>query len=171
MILKELFKEQLKLDDRIIKEHKLEGQDLFNNKIVSFIVELAECSNEIRFFKHWSNKGPSPKSVILEEAIDCLHFLLSIGNDLNNDYLINYNYEADNKNITFTDDFIDIINKVTSLQVCHRGKHKELEEYMYIELLSAFLSFCNKLGFTEKDLEMAYYKKNAINYKRQDMGY
>ena len=171
MKLNELFKEQKKLDDRIVIKHNLEGKNLFNNKIVSLIVELSECSNEIRFFKHWSTKKHSPRIVILEEAIDCLHFILSLGNELDNGYLLNYNYEADNKNMTFTDDFIDIVNKCVSLQLCYKNEYKELTEYTYIELVSSFLSFCNKLCFTSKDLEMAYYKKNTINHQRQDMGY
>lgn len=50
-----MFEMQKALDDRIIKEKGLEGQDLLPNLILALQVELAECANEWRGFKHWSN--------------------------------------------------------------------------------------------------------------------
>jgi dimeric dUTPase (all-alpha-NTP-PPase superfamily) len=55
------------LDDRIIKEKGLEGQDLFPNTILALQVELSEFANEGRWFKHWSN---DQKPRILKR-VDC----------------------------------------------------------------------------------------------------
>ena len=91
----ELFRAQKILDDRIVDEHNLQGQDLLPKKILSLLVELGELCQEWRGFKFWSSdQEPRTKEVLgwvnpqkyknplLEEFSDCLHFILSIGNDL-----------------------------------------------------------------------------------------
>ena len=80
MNVKRLSEMQEVLDDRIIKEHQLEDKNLEENKIFALLVEISELANETRCFKHWSKKGPSEESVILEEYVDSLHFFLSIAN-------------------------------------------------------------------------------------------
>ena len=54
MNLNSLFNKQQKLDEYIVKEKELEGQDLLPRKTVALICELYECVNEARFFKFWS---------------------------------------------------------------------------------------------------------------------
>ena len=56
MNLTRIFGMQEVLDTRIIKEHGLEGQNLFYNMILALQVEIGELANETRCFKHWSNK-------------------------------------------------------------------------------------------------------------------
>ena len=80
MNVKKLCEMQQALDNRIIQEHKLEGKNLEENKILALLVEICELANETRCFKHWSNKGPSQKNILLEEYVDSLHFFLSIAN-------------------------------------------------------------------------------------------
>src|SRR5690606_21727353 len=94
MNLYKLFKIQAKLDEKIVKEKGLEGQDLLDKKILALQVELGELANCWRGFKYWSNDqepitkidiGNSQYSIVnplLEEYVDCLHFILSIGNDI-----------------------------------------------------------------------------------------
>src|SRR5690625_3524767 len=108
MNLQKLFDAQKKLDDHIRKEKGLEGQDLLDKKILALQVELGELAQEWRGFKFWSeDREPRYETVeiyvhgydgpgqstrasieeyqrwpIEEEYVDCLHFLLSIGNDL-----------------------------------------------------------------------------------------
>ena len=83
MILKELFELQRKLDQRIIVNHNLQEDFLLKKKILALQVEIGELANETRCFKYWSKKGPSEKSIILEEYVDCIHFILSIGIEKN----------------------------------------------------------------------------------------
>jgi dimeric dUTPase (all-alpha-NTP-PPase superfamily) len=170
MELKEMFEAQRKLDEHILKEHK-EVKNIFNKKIVAFFVELAEASNEIRFFKYWSNKKPSPKEVILEELIDAVHFALSIGNILDREIIYNHNYVPKMELGDFADDYIRITSNMISVKVSYEKETEELLEYLYIELIENLLGFICKLGFTEKDIEYMYYKKNSINHKRQEEGY
>lgn len=55
MNLQKLFEIQAKLDNRIVEEHGLQGQDLLDKKILALQVELGELANEHRGFKFWSN--------------------------------------------------------------------------------------------------------------------
>ena len=63
MNLTRIFGMQEVLDTRIIKEHGLEGQNLFYNMILALQVEIGELANETRCFKHWSNKESSEKKL------------------------------------------------------------------------------------------------------------
>lgn len=84
MKLQELFNMQEELD-RFIQSNQEINEDVFRKKGLALLVELAELANETRCFKFWSTKGPSERSVILEEYVDSIHFLLSLGieKDLN----------------------------------------------------------------------------------------
>lgn len=97
MNLTKLFEMQKVLDERINKEKGLEGQDLLPQKILALLVELGELANEWRGFKFWSKRQfPTNlevhsidkegnvyyRNTLLEEYVDCLHFLLSIGLEL-----------------------------------------------------------------------------------------
>ena len=106
-----LLEKQKQLDDYIIKAKCLEHFDRkarMNNTALAMFVEMGEMMNEIRSFKHWSDKMPSHHTVIIDEYVDVLHF---------------------------------------------------------------FLSLANQLGFSAEDIEMAYEKKNKVNFERQNTGY
>lgn len=62
MELETMLQMQKALDERIIKEKGLEGQDLTLNTVNALVVELSEFANEGRWFKHWkSDKSPRTK--------------------------------------------------------------------------------------------------------------
>ncbi|AWD86550.1 MULTISPECIES: dUTP diphosphatase [Bacillus] len=227
MNLQKMFEMQKALDDRIIKEKGLEGQDLLPNLILALQVELAECANEWRGFKHWSNNqkprtkvstnvGANPenaaffrcenhycgenlnkddfkhlidpdyeicpvcnvgdvtafrdKNPLLEEYVDCLHFILSIGNRLGwND----------------TDTIDDVVAqhlisekgfgtaKTFSclLSIAYGFHFSNVEKRTYISLFTTFFELGSKLGFKWEQIEAAYMDKNAINHQRQQEGY
>ncbi len=161
MDIKELFRIQKQLDDKILIEHGLEEVNLLQPKTLALLVELGELANETRCFKYWSKKGPSPKEVILEEYVDCLHFILSIG--LHEGYTELALEEMDSE-LTETALFLDIYNKTNQLQ-----KTSTLEGY--VDLFEGFLSLGKKLGFSRKDINEAYLKKNEVNHQRQANGY
>lgn len=171
MILKEMFETQLKFDNSLVKSKKLEEKNLFGDKVLAAIIELSECANEIRFFKYWSNKGPSPKEVILEEYVDCLHFVLSIGNDLKQDYIIERYYKPRLSYADLTEDFLLIHSSIINFSGAMTMKEQRISEIYYIEIVEYLLGVAYKMGFTKKEVEMAYYKKNEINFKRQATGY
>lgn len=85
MELKELYTKQKQLDDYVISNKGLEGmnpEDRLTNTILAMMVETGELANEVRTFKHWSDKPMSHPSIVIEEYVDVLHFFLSIGNQL-----------------------------------------------------------------------------------------
>jgi len=79
MEFKQLFLMQRALD-AFIEETQNITHDVFQEKGLALLVELAELANETRCFKFWSKKGPSERDVILEEFVDSIHFMLSLGN-------------------------------------------------------------------------------------------
>lgn len=161
MNLEKLFNLQKELDSRILREHNLNGEILFSQKALALQVEVGELANETRCFKYWSKKGPSPVENILEEFVDCLHFILSIGIDKNFEHI---KLTAANYCDKVTEQFLDLFIDINDFLICSSIDH-------YITLFEDFLSLGIKLGFTEGQIEEAYLKKNIINHERQNTNY
>lgn len=209
MNLGELFEMQRKLDEHIVREKGLDGQDLLPKKILALQVELGELANEWRGFKFWSNNQESRTKIytsckddiadiwqcgngsrcgvkfsqqtevcpkcgwdtvisyktrnpLLEEYVDCLHFILSIGLDI----------EKENIEVTFptygikehefiTERFLDVVEISTNMRY---------DDY-YRDLLTCFLELGYMLGFTWEQVVQAYKDKNQVNHARQENGY
>ena len=83
MNIQQLFMMQKELDDFIEQTQNIQ-QDVFQEKGLALMVELAELANETRCFKFWSTKGPSAREVILEEYVDSIHFILRLIKELYN---------------------------------------------------------------------------------------
>ncbi len=161
MNLAELYKIQEKLDNRIRTEHGLKDKNLIPAKILALQVEFGELANETRCFKFWSNKGPSSEKDILEEYVDCLHFILSIGleSGLTGIDLVKID-SADN----LTDQFQNIFANIIAF------RHEPTSDN-YGKLFSHFILLGSKLGFTNEKIYRAYLEKNKVNHQRQDEGY
>ncbi|MDV2684818.1 dUTP diphosphatase [Alkalihalophilus lindianensis] len=162
MNLKKLFETQEQLNDRILSEHKLENHDLFAEKQLAFLVELSELANETRCFKYWSKKGPSSKSTILEEYVDGLHFVLTLGLSLG--YTTFGQSKNSSKERTLTEQFLYVME-------CNHLLNEKQTEASFHELAQSFLTLGSLLGFGEDEIEQAYFKKNEVNHQRQDQGY
>ena len=118
MDLLQLFKLQKELDDRIAKEHDLQPKKLLKEKMLALLVEIGELANETRCFKYWSNKPASEREVILEEYVDGLHFILSIGIDLGIDKNFLF-YKCAQTNKTQVEIFLDTYAKVIRFTINH----------------------------------------------------
>lgn len=161
MDLNPLFEMQRVLDERIIDDKGLEGQDLIPNSILASIVELAECANEWRGFKHWSN-DQEPRAELLEEFVDKLHFLLSIGLQFGfSQHVSKINIY---KELDITTQFLSLFHATTLL-----NRFRELSQYTLT--LGMFFGLGEMLGFTWGQIEEAYIDKNKINHQRQSNGY
>lgn len=207
MNLSKLFEAQKKLDDRIVKEKGLEGQDLLDKKILALLVELGELANEWRGFKFWSeNQNPNTKervtdncrsynglgfidapqgrlnchclflykNPLLEEYVDCLHFILSIGLDINvncDDIAKPSEIMSNASKNQIVSDFLYLYWEVCDIAVNLKSQDSEFFKYYYENMCYKFLKLGNALGFTRKQIEQAYYQKNKINHERQDGGY
>ena len=127
-------------------------------------VEVGELANETRCFKFWSLKKPSEASIILEEYVDCLHFILSLGIETNlQNTKLNKNLKVENNTDT-TEMFLNLNEKINIFA-------KNKCEKSYIDLFEQFILLGNILGFSSENIEEAYLNKNKINHQRQDEGY
>ena len=161
MNLTELFKVQKELDEYIGKTKNINLADYKTERIIALQVEFNELINELPFlFKYWSNKQMDAEKA-LEEYVDNLHFILSIGNDLE---ITDYEYiRPDQENMK---KIVIGINNMISLLAEFEQKEK-----LYRVLVDHFILFGEKLGFTEEEIVNAYYEKNEVNHARQDQGY
>jgi len=158
----DLAKKQVLLDNFI--EEKLvdkNSQVLFKKRLVAFLVELGEYANEERAFKFWSQKAPSKLEVRLEEYIDGLHFILSLGNSLDFDFA---NYQFHHEQIDPIDNYLEIIKHLSHFIESIDAEH-------YAKLLDSFLNVMLIQNYQEIDILKIYQQKNQINYERQTQGY
>ncbi|MBH0175179.1 dUTP diphosphatase [Fictibacillus sp. 23RED33] len=164
MKIKELFSMQNELNMRIVKEHKLDNSSLFEQRRLAFLVELGELANETRCFKYWSKRPASEKEVILEEYVDGLHFVLSIGLDLGfKEVEITTEVDLGEK--------MDKIDINTLFLTLYQSGSKSLLNEEFQSFFDTFLGLGVKFGFSFEEIEEAYFAKNRVNHERQDTGY
>ncbi|EGL83223.1 dUTPase [Caldalkalibacillus thermarum TA2.A1] len=160
--LKPLFEIQRALDEKIIAKHGLYQQNLIPKKILALQVELGELANESRCFKFWSVKPPSPREVILEEYVDALHFVLSIGLEKGYDQVVRV--QKRQTEVPEVEAFRQVFDCIT--------RFAETEDSQaYQALFQSVLDLGNRLGFSWEEIEQAYKKKNEVNHLRQEQGY
>src|SRR5699024_11084878 len=111
--------------------------------------------------KFWSKKPRNEANIILEEFVDNIHFLLSFG--LDKGYRFTGNVPASNIS-SETEQFTRIFAS------CVRFKEEPTAKH-YEEVFQQYLQLGKLLGFSESDIQEAYFRKNKINYERQDEGY
>lgn len=154
---KKLSNLQADLDNYIAAEKSIYMPDYKLERIIALSVEFHELLNEVRFiFKYWSYKQMD-RGKALGEYVDGIHFLLSIGNDLNiTDYEYNRPVFHDMRRLA-----LGISNMISLLP-----KTKD-----YHTLMDYYILFGEKLGFSMEEVEQAYLSKNNTNYERQATGY
>ncbi|MGE7666119.1 dUTP diphosphatase [Ureibacillus composti] len=160
MELKKLFEMQRELDSFIEKNQNIK-HDVFVEKGLALMIELAELANETRCFKFWSTKGPSEREIILEEFVDSIHFLLSLGNEKG------YSFERWPETQTKED-----LTKgfLRTQDVILTFIHNPTEEG-YGAIWQCYGVLAYNLEFTLEDIINAYLEKNEKNYERQRTGY
>lgn len=157
-----LFSLQRKLDERIEREHELEEKDLFSDKVLAFVTEVGELANETRCFKFWSRKPPSEREVILEEYVDGIHFLLSLGLECGFEEIPPFPNEGTETPLQLQ--FLIVFKRASEF---HENPSKETYDHLFLE----YLKLGEGIGFTEEEVKRAYYEKNEINHQRQTEGY
>lgn len=112
--------------------------------------------------------GEIVKNPLLEEYVDCLHFALSIGNDLQ---VYDFEGEADCSQ-TPMDAFMEVMAFTTDLYWLRKNGATEREqETDYKSILYHLLVLGASLGFKLDEIEAAYYEKNKVNHTRQEENY
>ncbi|AUF83437.1 dUTP diphosphatase [Mesoplasma syrphidae] len=158
-----LSEQQKKLDNYIGQKWNLQNDEtILKKRMVAFLVELGEYANEERSFKFWSQKPEAELNVQLDEYIDGIHFLISIGNQIGYDF---NTYQSTDFGI---DNNIDIYLTLISM-FSEFIKTRDFETYE--DLLNIYLQICEAKIYSETEIIEAYKLKNAINFKRQDNNY
>lgn len=104
------------------------------------------------------------KLTLIEECSDCLHFLLSIANQVGYEIL-----ERDSTDLEGSDlceQYSEIMDWI--LVIKENGLTGNLVPG---NLIWSCLSYFYSLGVTTQELEQAYYEKNKVNYERLREGY
>ena len=98
---------------------------------------------------------------LLEEYVDCLHFILSIG--LSEDIgTVEWEQIEHYKANSTIQQFIGLFEYTSRL----------LEDItVYVDIWSSFIGLGEMLGFSWEEVEEAYLRKNAENHQRQERGY
>jgi len=134
-----------------------------------------ECKGEGYFDKHKELKdwifckncdgcGCHFYNPLLEEYVDCLHFILSIGLELDVDWKeMNWLMIVENDT---TKRFQRVFSKASELT-----EYQSFADERWGELFEEFYQLGKLLGFTWEQVEEAYYAKNKVNHERQNAGY
>lgn len=106
--------------------------------------------------------GDGEINPLLEEYVDCLHFILSIGNDI--EIKLTEQLPGVFVNYTTLDSF-----EITFFYIAKFSERRT--SLLYKNILIIFTHLGNLLGFTWEQIEQAYFSKNKINHDRQANGY
>ena len=149
------------LDERILSGLGIEPKEIALEKHLALKTELFELINEIESFKWWKkNKG---KEHILEEGCDVLHFLLSLANDNEIEFI----------DVDTNTDMIDMeMNELLGIMDSLTLDMFIEKDYTGLNFLLKLLSIVlHKKGYNANDLYNAYISKNKVNHERQDNNY
>lgn len=156
MDIKKMLEAQKELDKANMKKGGLTEYPLEMVQ-TAYRVELGELLQEWKQFKFWKlNKGEIDRDKMLEEWADCMHFALSLDNNI-------YKCES------YTDDdFRRAVEDVKTLDI-----YKVIDDCFIVGMftLSCVIALGLKLGYTLEELEQAYWNKNKINWERIEGGY
>ncbi|MDT2844685.1 dUTP diphosphatase [Vagococcus lutrae] len=108
------------------------------------------------------------KLTLVEEASDCLHFILSLANqleiELNNPFV---HCSGISKELFY----IRLNGSITSCFNNHLGGDFRFCQTNLEKVTFYFMNYIDSLGIDTQELEQAYYDKNEINYQRLREGY
>jgi dimeric dUTPase (all-alpha-NTP-PPase superfamily) len=160
--LTKLYTMQRELDAHIQDNHQLQQENLVEKKILALLVEIGELANETRCFKFWSLKPPASKEKILEEFVDGIHFILSLGIECG--FEKNELKFGNTLSESLTEQFLSVFDSVNKFKASHSFGNFE-------KLFSEYILLAELLGFSSQEIEQAYIHKNEVNYERQQNGY
>lgn len=171
MNFKELISIQEKLDIYIFENTKLSRKETRDRRFFALKTEICEFANEIGFFKYWKQNHVIKREKLLEEATDCLHFILSLFLDYNEMFRKKGKIHFDE----ICNKFEDLNNikprKENPIILFHKILRKNFDILAYPHLVGTFFNILVQQNITKEELVDAYMRKNKINYERQVSGY
>jgi len=199
MNLEKLFKLQKELDEHIEKKHpRKEGEDRLSKKILAFQVELAECAQELRCFKFWSDNQESRTKGYKEIKCKWCNGSGDDGTGICPDCMsTGYVYKEYNP---LLEEYADCLHFILSIGLefnipviygtetkwgeltsdetditqqfllVFENANKLVHPDDWINLFEEFYILGKMLGFTWEQIAQAYFAKNAVNHSRQENG-
>ncbi len=120
-----------------------------------------ECEDDTNILMGMKKKNP-----LLEEYVDCLHFILSIGLELGFENV--WISHSTVKHSIKQEDVL--VNFSTVFAFVYKLERRESFNW-YDSLFERFIVLGFSLGFTWEQIEQAYIAKNEVNHDRQNTGY
>lgn len=169
--LNNLSMKQRELDLYILQNNKLRSNsDITKKKLMAFWVELGEYANEERSFKYWSQKPSSSLDRQLDEFIDGLHFLLSLGNDFNYDFNL-FNFSLPKAQNILDQYFVTFDYFHQLIKIIDNCGDSKLLWQTYDNLCNAYCGLGYLANYSTEAILSAYDKKHLINFQRQNNHY
>lgn len=166
MNFKDIFEHQKQLDILFTNSMKQRNQEINSKKnsmqkVMALIIEIGEFANEIESFKYWKVNKKNNIEKMKEEYVDAIHFLSSLANEHNLDYILEAKF-VESKNLD--DQFLKTFYLATKF-----GYSKKTEDLK--DLFEHFLAFIFLLNFTFEEVKSAYLQKAKINLQRINSNY
>lgn len=163
MNVEQLFNFQKILDERVLVDQNLDENTLLPQKILALQSELGKLADKTNCFKFWGNQPNFCKNIVLENFIQCLGFILSIGLEKGFSQNLNLNVLEDTDH-TITSQFLTLYIDINDFIICSSRD-------TYITLVEDFLILGKTLNLSIKEMEDTYLRRNSIHCTMQAEGY
>lgn len=169
---RKMLKLQAKLDERIVMGNGLTYKDLLDGDwyVSAVLDEIGELNHELKADWCWWKKTQAPvdKTKVLEEFVDCLHFVLSWQlATLEVEPNVGYLPAEAAWNAYKRGDGCTTVQAVVYV----KGVSKFFGHAYTTPPVSAMIRLMNGLELDYGDVYNAYMAKNRVNHERQDNGY
>lgn len=159
MDLNKLFIIQKEFDKLLSKNVDKSSCDLLPQKTLALQASLGSLANKTNCFKFWGHEEAITKESLLDEYVETLNFLLSIGID--NNY-IDLDITLNRAEYKITDQFLGLYIDINDFITCSC-------EDQYNTLVEDFLNLGLSLGFTEEEMESAYLEMTKNFNKKEKL--
>lgn len=150
---------------------KVDNKKFFKDEDEYYLLsEISHNSDGEEFLGEELTFNQAHKLTLVEEASDCLHFILSLANQ------IGYEIDSDIEEgiaIKFEKkewNFLELQFQISVLYGSVKEFDDSYESTLYV-IIKEFIEYTSTLGITTQELEQAYYEKNEENYRRLREGY
>lgn len=142
MNLEKLYEFQRMLDNGMQDRLDVQGKPLLTQKLLALQVKIGELANETQCFKFWMPKKSPARRRILENYIDCLYIIFSIGIEKGFEET---KFEVKEVEYELTEHFLNMFIDLNDFMVCSSKDN-------YMTLIEAVLSLGLMFHFTEDDI-------------------
>lgn len=126
----------------------------FNQIMLALRVELGELAQEWGEFKYWKkSRKETDKAALIEEWADCMHFTLSLHS--NNAQMV----------------CEEAVTGITNFYIEEFDIYEMFDRAFVHHSLSILIALGLRMGFSDEELEQAYFSKNKKNWERMKGDY